>query len=460
MELRSSVDDVVWPPVLTGRAAEVLALHAQLEQTQWWTTMALRAHQFRQLERLVRHATAHAPATADRLRAAGIDGAADLTEGAWVRLAPMTRSDIRREGARLHAAQVPPTHGPANEIATGGSTSIPVRVRKTALDGLFWSAMNLREEVWHRTNPRGTIARLRSLPSALSPHERAAAASPNGLMLSDWGPPSNLLWQTGRMYLLDPARPPAEQVATLTRLAPEYLLTTASYLRLLLASVAQTGARLASLQAVWVVSEVVDDALRARCQETLGVPIVANYSAAETGYLALQCPDGPQLHIMAEDVLVEVVDADNLPCPPGARGRLLVTCLHSFAMPLLRYELGDEAVLGGPCPCGRGLPVLAEVTGRSVDHLRLPDGSSRWIDVRHYRIARNPAVIEFQLAQRSLREIEIRLVTTRPLDAAEEAEIIEAATGTIGQDFSVRVSYHAVLPRTATGKLRAFVSEL
>lgn len=459
MDLRSHVTEVVWPPVLTGRAAELLALHAQLGQSEWWSGAELRSNQFRQLGALLRHAAANAPATAERLRAAEIDASQEVTEAAWQRLTPLTRADIQREGVRLHAAVVPQDHGPVSETASGGSTSIPVRVRKTALDGLFWSAMNLREEVWHRADTRGTIARIRSLPSSLSPAERAAAESPNGLILPDWGPPSNLLWQTGRMCLLDPARAASAQIGALAKLAPDYLLTAPSYLRLLLAAYMEAGASLPSLRAVWAVSEVVDDALRDACRATLGVPIVANYSAAETGYLALQCPDQPHLHVMAEDVLVEVVDDDNRPCAVGERGRVLVTCLHNFAMPLLRYEIGDEAVVGGPCPCGRGLPVLAAVVGRTTDHLRLPDGSSRWIDVRHYRIARNPAVLEFQVVQCSLRDIDVRLVVSRPLSEAESADIRDAAIGVFGPEFSVRLSYHDSLARTAAGKLRAFASE-
>ena len=63
----------------------------------------------------------------------------------------------------------------------------------------------------------------------------------------------------------------------------------------------------------------------------------------------------------AEHCIVEIVDDEGSPCAPGRSGRLLVTALRNFAMPLLRYDTGDTALLGEPCPCGRGLPVIRDI---------------------------------------------------------------------------------------------------
>ena len=118
--------------------------------------------------------------------------------------------------------------------------------------------------------------------------------------------------------------------------------------------------------------------LRAACRDLWGVPLHDVYSANELGYIALQCPESEQYHVMSECALVEVIDGDGRPCRPGETGRLVLSSLHNYAMPLLRYEIGDYAEVGDQCPCGRGLPLLNRIAGRERNMLVLPDGRQHW----------------------------------------------------------------------------------
>jgi phenylacetate-CoA ligase len=243
------------------------------------------------------------------------------------------------------------------------------------------------------------------------------------------------------------------------RLRPDYLLTNPANLRLLLSHWRESG-QTPSLRAVWTLSEVVDDALREACREVLGCRIVHNYTAGETGYIALQCPECVHFHVQSEVVLLEVLDAAGRPCEPGEIGRVVVTPLHNFAMPLLRYEIGDEAEFGLPCPCGRGLPVLARIVGRIVDQVTLPSGARRRVDTGHGPMSRIPAIREFQIIQRSVERIEILLVVAQPLSDAEERTVRDILAKDIGGEFRFDLTYRASIPRTAEGKLRPFISEV
>jgi phenylacetate-CoA ligase len=98
--------------------------------------------------------------------------------------------------------------------------------------------------------------------------------------------------------------------------------------------------------------EILEPGLRALCQRQWGVPARDNYSCTELATLALTCPEHDHLHIQAERVLLEILDDQNRPCAPGEVGRVVVTGLVNFATPLIRYEIGDRAVAGSPCPCG------------------------------------------------------------------------------------------------------------
>ena len=79
-----------------------------------------------------------------------------------------------------------------------------------------------------------------------------------------------------------------------------------------------------------------------------------------------------------ENIVLEIVDNQHRPCKQGEVGRVVITALHNFATPLLRYDLGDFAEFGAPCRCGRGLAVIRRILGRIRNRIRLPDGSSRF----------------------------------------------------------------------------------
>lgn len=458
MNLRSGIPGIAFPALQGGRAAELMALQQQLDASQWWPAAQMQAAQFTQLAALLRHA-AGIPLHAARLRAARIDPAAPTPES-WARLPPLTRKDVQREGARLHAKAVPEGHGTTGEVATGGSTGIPVRVRKTALDELLWQALHVREEIWHREDPLGAIARLRRVPPGLSPAQVAQVWSPEGLTFPDWGPPLNLLWRTGKMHVIESTQTVEVQAEFLRRAQPAYIFVNPSNLRLLLGHLREHPVAMPGLRSVWTLSEAVDDSLRALCRQVLGVRIVHNYTAAETGWMALQCPAHEHFHVQSEAFLLEVVDEANRQVAPGQTGRVLVTPLHNFAMPLLRYEIGDTAEWGPPCPCGRGLPVLTRIGGRILDLLTLPDGRVRRTDFSHYRLSKIEVVREYQVVQRSRTRIEMLLVTGRPLTDAERAEVLGVLETEFTEGFDFAVTEVKAIARTGAGKLRPFLSEI
>jgi phenylacetate-CoA ligase len=142
-----------------------------------------------------------------------------------------------------------------------------------------------------------------------------------------------------------------------------------------------------------------------------------------------------------------------------------VTTLHNFATPLLRYELGDYAEVGGACPCGRGLPVLTRVFGRQRNMLTLPDGGQRWPtfgDSTEFVAALStlPSIEQFQVIQRSTEKLEVRLVCARPLDEVEEELVCDYLDGALGARFETTFSYYDEIPRSPGGKFEDFRSEI
>jgi phenylacetate-CoA ligase len=130
-------------------------------------------------------------------------------------------------------------------------------------------------------------------------------------------------------------------------------------------------------------------------------------------------------------------------------------------MPLLRYELGDAAEFDpAPCPCGRGLPVLKRILGRVQEMLRLPGGEARWPLLSAKDLAALLAaapIRQYQIAQRAPDEIELRLVTARPLDAGEEDALRRWMRRKFAYPFAVSLAYFDDLPLARGGKFPDFV---
>jgi phenylacetate-CoA ligase len=184
------------------------------------------------------------------------------------------------------------------------------------------------------------------------------------------------------------------------------------------------------------------------------------YSAEEMGYMALQCPEHEHYHVQSENVLLEVLRDDGAPCGPGETGRVVVTPLHNFAMPLFRYANGDHAEVGPPCPCGRGLPVLSRIMGRSRNMLRLPDGSSHWPSFPSETWIDIAPIRRLQLVQHGLQAIEARIVAERDLDADEEVRLVAALRGTLGYPFDISVTRVEAIGRSGNYKFEDFICRI
>jgi phenylacetate-CoA ligase len=187
--------------------------------------------------------------------------------------------------------------------------------------------------------------------------------------------------------------------------------------------------------------------------------VVDVYSSQECGYLAIECPVSGLHHAMSEAVLMEVLGPDDQPCAEGETGEVVVTALHNFASPLIRYRLGDHAEVGPPCPCGRGLPTLRRIRGRSRHLVRLPDGTRHWPLVGFYEYRDVAPIRQYQAIQHDLHHIELRLVTDRPLTSAEEARIRAIAQTWLQHAFDIRLVYfEGRIPASPGGKFEDFIS--
>lgn len=246
----------------------------------------------------------------------------------------------------------------------------------------------------------------------------------------------------------------------LARQKVAYLVTYPSNLEALLISCREQQIRLPTLCQVQTVSEVLQPRVRALCQEVWGFGVDDMYTCQETGYIALQCTDHTHYHVQSENLIVQILDAEGKLCPPGEAGRVVISDLHNFAMPLIRYDIGDFAELSEPCPCGRGLPVLKNIMGRVRGMLTLADGSRIRPDFGGPNFREVADIRQYQVIQKSRELLEVKLVVPGGLSASETRNLRQLIQSQLGHPFELEFSFHEDIPRSAGGKYEDFRSEI
>jgi phenylacetate-CoA ligase len=124
---------------------------------------------------------------------------------------------------------------------------------------------------------------------------------------------------------------------------------------------------------------------------------------------------------------------------------------------LIRYEIMDFAEVGAACPCGRGLPVLKRIVGRSRNLIRLPDGSRHWPSFPTELWAGVAPIRQIQIVQRDTSRIEVCLVADRPLADGERAELARRLNERLGHPFEFDVNEVERIERSAGGKYEDFI---
>jgi phenylacetate-CoA ligase len=252
-----------------------------------------------------------------------------------------------------------------------------------------------------------------------------------------------------------------EQIDWLRRRRPAYLQLYPSVAAEIAARIGEQGAAF-GIRKIFTFGETVSDDQRAIVRSALGANLIDTYSASEVGTIAVQCPASDTYHVMAEGNFLELLDEAGAPVEPGSPGRVVVTPIYNTAMPLVRYDIGDFAeAIEGPCPCGRTLPRLRRIMGRSRQMFRFADGSVRWPNVHTGDLTAIVPLREFQIVQHSATDIELRF---ERIAGHTEVVDLDALAGLARRDLhpsiSIRVSELERIPRAPGGKFERYMSHV
>lgn len=433
------------PVVHKSQQESLAALVAQLEESQWLEQNLLEELQLRQLQSLVIYCAKHSPYFSEKLKASGIAPEKITSLEKFRKIPILTRRDIQTSGEKLFCQNSEGPHSKFIEIKTSGSTGEPIVIRKTPITHLLWQANMMREHLW---NKRNFMSRVLSI--------RGKIKTP--VIHKNWGDPVAFLRKSGELIALPTMSSSKDQVNWILEFKPEHLTVYPNTLDAIMNYCETENIRITGLKHIWSIAETVSPQLRQRALKLFGAKIEDDYSSNEGGIIALQCPESGLYHIMSESVLVEILDEEGMPCKEGEIGKVIITSLHNFATPIIRYEIGDYAEVGSTCPCGRGLHTIKQIKGRNRNLVKKPDGTRHWPPLTRIAFEAAMPILQFQLIQHSFEDVEVRLVTKTKFTTEDEAKLTGHLHTALDHPFNLSfVYFEDRIPLPPSGKFDDYI---
>lgn len=417
-----------------------------LEQSQWWRRERIERHRIAQLRSFLQTIAATVPYyselfAAHRFEPAGVRSIADLAA-----IPLLTKAQVRANAPSLHARNA----RRLMRYNTGGSSGEPMV--------FYIGASRVSHDVaakWRATRWWGVD---------IGDPEVVVWGSPVELNAQDWL--RNLRDRVFRTTLL-PAFDMSERnldrfIAHIIARRPAMLFGYPSALAYIARHAAATGRSLDRLgiRVAFVTSERLYPDQRADIERVFDCPVANGYGGRDAGFVAHQCPNGG-MHISAEDIIVEIVDSRGAPQPPGVAGEIVVTHMATRDFPFVRYRTGDVGVLAeAQCTCGRGLPLMKEIQGRTTDFVVAQDGTVMHGLALIYAVRAVPGIAKFKIVQESVLRTRVLLAVGPDFDPAHVEVIRGGIAARLGPDVSVDVERVADIPAEMSGKFRHVISKV
>ncbi len=422
-----------------------VTLRRQLEESQWWPEERLESHRVERLRSFLQDIGQRVPYYRELFQREGFNPTAIQALTDLHALPLLTKPLIRENIERLKAEG----HGLLTRYNTGGSSGEPLifymgKARKSHDVAAKWRATR-----WWGVDIGDREIVVWGSPIELSAQDRMRRMR-DALLRSRLLP----------AFEMSPANLD-RFVDAIRAYRPAMLFGYPSSLALIAGHARSKGLAMDRLgvRVAFVTSEKLYDEQRATISTVFGCPVANGYGARDAGFIAHECPSG-SLHISAEDLIVETVRADGTPTEPGEAGEIVITHMATGEFPWVRYQTGDVGILSDErCACGRSLPILKEVQGRTTDFVVAMDGTVMHGLALIYTVRDLPGVKSFKIVQESIEHTDVQVVAGPGFTEADEARIKRDFRARLGQSVRVTVRRVAEIAPEKSGKFRYVVSK-
>ena len=424
-----------------------MRVHRGMEASQWWPRQRILDLQFERLQALLQDVAVHVPYYRELFARIDFDPAAVRSVADLQALPFLTKAEIRAHSDALRADD-------AKDLArfnTGGSSGEPliffIGTERVTHDvaakwrATRWWDVDIGDReivVWGSPIELGTQDRVRLVRDTLMRTELLPAFEMSDAKVDGF-------------------------IARIRERRPKMLFGYPSAISHIALRAERRGVRLDDLgvKVVFCTSERLYDHQRETIRRLFGCPVANGYGGRDAGFIAHECPSG-NMHVTAEDIVVEIIDGAGKVLPPGQSGEIVVTHLATRDYPFIRYRTGDIGTLGEEaCPCGRGLLILKDIQGRSTDFVVAQDGTVMHGLALIYVLRDIPGVARFKIVQESLDLTRVWVESNAEFDSSISRETITAGLkARLGQTVEVDVQMVEMLPAEKSGKHRYVSSKI
>lgn len=442
----SLVAKILFPLQEKLKKHDTVAIRQAMDSSQWWTAEKLGEFQLERLRAFLTKVGTHVPYYRDCFKNLSFDPQKITSLANLQKLPLLTKSIIRTEGDRMKSDIA---QGLAR-FNTGGSSGEPliffIGTERVSHDvaakwrATRWWNVDIGDTeivVWGSPIELGTQDRVRAIRDKLMRTELMPAFQMNDTNLDQF-------------------------VARIRERRPKMLFGYPSAISHIATHAQRRGIPLNDLgvKVVFCTSERLYDHQREAISNAFACPVANGYGGRDAGFIAHECPAG-SMHITAEDIIVEIVDEQGDVQPAGISGEIVVTHMATSDFPFIRYRTGDIGMLGNtPCSCGRGLPLLKEIQGRSTDFVIASDGTVMHGLALIYILRDLPAVRAFKIIQESLNLTRVQVVANPSFGITDETTIREGLQARLGNDVEIDIQLLAEIPPEKSGKHRYVVSQV
>jgi phenylacetate-CoA ligase len=420
----------------------------RLEASQFWEPARVEALQLERLRDIVQHARATTQYYRESLQGLGADfvpgSLADLR-----RLPLVSKRAIRERADDFLSSAVPAQQ--RVEARTGGSTGTALIVYFDERCQEYRNAAAMRSDQWAgRDLGVKTAAIWGNPPVATGWRERFRNAVLNRLVYLDTMALNEesvrrfaALWRAQRPQVIFGH---SHSIYVLARLARQHGI---DYIR-------PHGIDYIRPRGIISTSMMLLDNERAVIEDVFQCKVTNRYGCEEVGLIACECTEHRGLHVNSEHVIVELLREDGSPAAPGEPGQVVVTDLLNRAMPLLRYQVEDVAVLSPrTCSCGRRSPLLEKVVGRVADFLVKADGTLvAGVSLVERTLTKIAGLDRMQIIQESVEHLQLNVVPGEGYTPESARQLTQEMHDVFGRDVRVELRELSALSQDRSGKYR------
>ena len=411
-----------------------------------WGRRELDEYSERQVRRLMQ-VVPHVPFYRQQFARLGIDAGRIESTAALTDLAPVTkRSMVKERPASLLDERLRPER--LIEVHTSGTTGSPLTLyRNERAEGMIYAYAESRWRLPYGVDYRSSWTNLGG--------QRIVPLSRTKPPFWVWNAGLNQRYMS-RLHL--GPRYASAYTEELRRSPTTYLYGSAPALSLLARMVQQTGGDDISFKVVISSAAPLYEHQRRLISEVFHCPVRDTYGCVEGCVFGFECEEG-RMHVSTDAGLLEILDEGGGHCTPGEVGDVVCTGFLNLAQPLIRYNVGDRAAWAEEqqCACGCAFPVLASIDGRQEDFVILKDG--RRLGTLNNLFKADLPIVEAQVVQDSRCEFTFRIVPAAGWSAQCGRELEREARSYLG-DARINVECVEVIPREASGKFRAVISNV